>query len=71
VFDNIDSFGLTGADKERIVARTLPALRDAIAAEKRALKLIDDKDRRNERPAPRNFCLHEQTRSVNFGLFSF
>jgi len=51
VFDNIDSFHLTSADKERIIARTLPALRDAIAAEKRALKLIDDKiAEMNDRP---------------------
>lgn len=51
VFDNIDSFGLTDADRNRIVARTLPALRDAVDAEKGALKLIDDKiAEMNDRP---------------------
>jgi len=43
VFDKIDSFGLTEDDRERIVARTLPALRDAFAAEQGAVKLVDDK----------------------------
>jgi hypothetical protein len=51
IFDKIDSFGLTEADRQRIVARTLPALRDAIDAEKGALKLIDDKiAEMNDRP---------------------
>jgi hypothetical protein len=51
VFDNIDSFGLTEADRQRIVTRTLPKLRDAIEAEKTALKLIDDKiAEMNDRP---------------------
>lgn len=51
VFDKIDSFGLTEADRQRIVARTLPALRDAIVAEEGARKLVDDQiAKMNNRP---------------------
>ena len=51
VFNNIDSFGLTNDDKERIVARTLPALRTAIQGEATALQLVKNKIKQmNEKP---------------------
>lgn len=43
VFDAVDSFGLTNDDRQRIVAKTLPALRNAIEGEKSALELVKEK----------------------------
>ncbi len=43
VFDNIDRFGLTEDDRQRIVARTLPALQAATQSESAALALVDQK----------------------------
>jgi hypothetical protein len=51
VFDQVDSFGLTNDDRERILSKTLPALKTAIAAEADALELVKQKLKEmNEKP---------------------
>jgi hypothetical protein len=51
VFDAVDSFELTSEDRQRIVSRTLPALRSAIEGEQSALEDVKNKIREmNNRP---------------------